>query len=75
MVPVPLRLAESVLTAVPPPDGASWLTAGSVEFPVEDPIEVGVHAIGAIDRAIYHGAYPQGTAIQIESFDVWGAHP
>jgi hypothetical protein len=39
---------------------------------VDDPVEVGLHAIGMIDRAIYHGAFPEGTAIRFEGFKVWG---
>ena len=35
----------------------------SVSFPVEDPVEVGLHAIGKIERVFYPGAYPAGTAI------------
>jgi hypothetical protein len=53
-------------------DGETWFTAGHVAFPVEDPIQVGLHAIGHIDRTIYHGAYPDGTAIRFESFQLWG---
>jgi hypothetical protein len=26
-----------------------------------------------IDRTIYHGAYPEGTAIRFACFDVWTA--
>ena len=52
-------------------DGAGWFTVGGVEFPVEDPVEVGLHAIGNIDRTIYHGAYPEGTAIRFEAFEMW----
>jgi hypothetical protein len=33
--------------------------------------EVGLHAIGSIDRTLYPGAYPEGTAIRFESFDLW----
>jgi hypothetical protein len=33
-------------------------------------VQVGVHAIGMIDRTIYHGAYPDGTAIRFTSFKV-----
>jgi len=29
-------------------DGANWLTCGEVNFPAEDPIQIGIHAIGAI---------------------------
>jgi hypothetical protein len=35
-------------------------------------LQIGQHAIGNIDRSIYHGAYPDGTAIRFESFEVWG---
>jgi hypothetical protein len=42
-----------------------------VAFPVEDPLQVGLHAIGHIDRSVYHGAYPDGTAIRFESFQLW----
>ena len=54
-------------------DGEEWFTVGNVGFPVEDPVEVGLHAIGNIDRTIYHGAYPEGTAIRFESFQLWSA--
>jgi regulation of enolase protein 1 (concanavalin A-like superfamily) len=53
-------------------DGERWFTVGHVEFPVEDPVQVGLHAIGNIDRSVYHGAYPDGTAIRFESFQLWG---
>jgi tetratricopeptide (TPR) repeat protein/regulation of enolase protein 1 (concanavalin A-like superfamily) len=52
-------------------DGERWFTVGSVRFPVEGPVQVGVHAIGKIDRAVYRGAYPDGTAIRFESFHIW----
>jgi hypothetical protein len=52
-------------------DGEEWFTVGYAEFPVEDPVEVGLHAIGDIDRTTYHGAFPEGTAIRFESFHLW----
>ena len=54
-------------------DGENWFTAGTVTFPAADPVQVGVHAIGRIDRTVYHGAYPDGTAIRFESFRMWEA--
>jgi len=54
-------------------DGKSWFTVGQVEFSVEGPLQVGLHATGNIDRTIYHGAFPEGTAIRFESFQLWGA--
>ena len=53
-------------------DGAAWFSVGEVEFPVEGTLKVGLHAIGMIDRTIYHGVYPDGTAIRFESFTLWG---
>jgi hypothetical protein len=53
-------------------DGERWFTAGAVTFP-QEPVQVGVFAIGRIDRAVYHGAYPDGTAIRFESFRLWEA--
>jgi regulation of enolase protein 1 (concanavalin A-like superfamily) len=53
-------------------DGENWFTVGGVTFPVEDPVQVGLHAIGNIDRAIYRGAHPDGTTIRFESFQLWG---
>jgi regulation of enolase protein 1 (concanavalin A-like superfamily) len=64
------RIGERV-SALCSADGAEWFTVGGMAFPVEDPVEVGLHAIGVIDRTIYHGAYPEGTAIRFERFQLW----
>jgi tetratricopeptide (TPR) repeat protein len=60
-------------------DGRHWFAVGQAAFPVEDPgthaqrgCAVGLHAIGNIDRTIYHGAFPEGTATRFESFQMWG---
>jgi hypothetical protein len=53
-------------------DGEQWYTVGHVAFPSESQLRVGLHAIGFIDRTIYHGAYREGTAIRFESFELWG---
>jgi hypothetical protein len=52
-------------------DGESWFTVGTVTFSVEDPVQVGVYAVGNIDRTVYRDAYPEGTAICFESFQLW----
>jgi tetratricopeptide (TPR) repeat protein len=52
-------------------DDQAWFTVGQTEFPTENPLEVGLHAIGSIDRTIYPGAYPNGTAIGFQSFGLW----
>ena len=48
-------------------DGTQWFTLGDVDFPVADPIQVGVFAVGDIDRLIYQAAHPEGTAIRFTS--------
>ena len=48
-----------------------WFTIVQPVFPTEGPVHVGLHAIGAIDRTIYHGTYPDGTAIRFESLTLW----
>jgi hypothetical protein len=68
-----LERVDDQVEALCSADGESWFTVGQVPFPVEDPVQVGLHAIGNIDRTIYRGAYPDGTAIRFESFQLWGA--
>jgi len=53
-------------------DGKAWFSVGQIDFPTTGPLQVGLHAIGMIDRTIYHGAYPDGAAIRFESFQLWG---
>ena len=60
------------MTALCSSDGKEWFTVGQVDFPAEDSIQVGLHANGNIDCIIYHGAYPDGSAIWFESFTLWG---
>jgi class 3 adenylate cyclase/tetratricopeptide (TPR) repeat protein len=54
-------------------DGRAWFTAGAVEFPYTEGEQIGLYANGMIDRTIYRGAYPEGTAIRFESCTVWTA--
>jgi tetratricopeptide (TPR) repeat protein len=53
-------------------DGEHWFSAGSVGFSRAEGEQVGLHAIGSIDRTIYHGAYPEGTAMHFTSVEVGG---
>jgi regulation of enolase protein 1 (concanavalin A-like superfamily) len=52
-------------------DGENWLTCGTMTLPMDDPIQVGIHAIGMIDRTIYCGAYKEGTATVFRKFRIW----
>jgi hypothetical protein len=53
-------------------DGSTWFAVGTAFFAVEDPVRVGIHAIGAIDRLIYRDAHSQGTAVRFGTFRLWG---
>jgi tetratricopeptide (TPR) repeat protein/regulation of enolase protein 1 (concanavalin A-like superfamily) len=68
-----LERTGSRVNALCSADGESWFTAGHVDFPVEDPVQVGLFAMSYIDRTIHHGAFPEGTAIRFESFRLWGS--
>jgi predicted ATPase/class 3 adenylate cyclase len=52
-------------------DGTEWYLVGKTEFSVDDPVMVGLVAMGDIDRGIYFGAFREGTAIRFESFELW----
>lgn len=67
-----LERHDSRVNALCSADEVEWFTVGYVEFPVEKPVEIGLYAIGSIDRTIYNGAYPDRTAIRFESFQLWG---
>lgn len=68
-----LRLARQAnkVRALCSRDGETWFSAGQIEFPVTDPLKIGLHAVGWIDRLIYPSPYPAGTAIHFESFSLW----
>jgi tetratricopeptide (TPR) repeat protein/regulation of enolase protein 1 (concanavalin A-like superfamily) len=52
-------------------DGENWLTCGKMKLPMDDPIQVGIHAIGMIDRTVYCGEYKEGTATVFRNFRIW----
>ena len=62
------RLLQALCSA----EGKRWTKVGHVDFLPPVPLQIGVYAIGDIDRTIYHGAYPDGTAVRFESFQAWG---
>jgi hypothetical protein len=70
---IALRLDRraGAVTALCSADGEEWWSVGRAEFPAEDPVEVGLYACGMFNRLIYPGAYPEGTAIRFESFELW----
>jgi class 3 adenylate cyclase/tetratricopeptide (TPR) repeat protein/regulation of enolase protein 1 (concanavalin A-like superfamily) len=68
-----LRLERSgdELTSYCSTDGENWFTCGKAILPIEDPIQVGIYAIGMIDRTIYCGEYKEGTATVFRNFRIW----
>ncbi|MBM3212087.1 tetratricopeptide repeat protein, partial [Candidatus Poribacteria bacterium] len=52
-------------------DGKSWMLCGKLEFPAGDSVQVGLHAIGMIDRTIYCGEYREGTGTLFRNFRIW----
>ncbi len=66
-----LEWADGQVRALCSADGQAWYIAGSVALPYDARAQVGVYACGNIDRGIYPGAYPEGTAIRFESFRCW----
>jgi len=51
-------------------DGVNWHAVGETAFPAAALAQVGLVAIGDLDRTIYPGAYTEGTAIRFASFDL-----
>jgi len=52
-------------------DGKSWRYAGGCELSTREALHLGLHAIGHINRMVYPGAYPHGTAIRFNEFWIW----
>ncbi|MCB0080953.1 MAG: hypothetical protein KDE47_08495, partial [Caldilineaceae bacterium] len=48
-------------------DGTRWYSVGTVDFPVSDPVAVGVVAIGFVPRYVYPGAHSEGTAVRFSA--------
>ncbi|HUX86682.1 MAG TPA: AAA family ATPase, partial [Chloroflexota bacterium] len=70
--PITLRMERvgDRVTGLCSADGVHWQRVGSVDLPVGDVIGVGVYAGGEIDRSIYNGAFPDGTAMRFAAFEV-----
>lgn len=68
-----IRLARhgDQISALGSADGDTWFRVGQTTLRLADPLQVGLHAVGWIDRTIYHGAYPNGTAVRFDNFHLW----
>jgi len=51
--------------------GKQQIVGRGILWALDDPIQLGICAIGMIDRTIYCGAYPDGTATVFRDFKLW----
>jgi tetratricopeptide (TPR) repeat protein len=70
--PLWLRLERTgpTVSALCSPDGAQWYSVGSVSFPVEDPVDVGLFVDGMVRPEIYPRAYAAGSEGRFASFEL-----
>jgi class 3 adenylate cyclase/tetratricopeptide (TPR) repeat protein len=54
------------------PDGEQWYQVGEAGWDVDGPVQIGLHAIGDMDRLVYPGSFAEGTAIAFRDVRVWG---
>jgi regulation of enolase protein 1 (concanavalin A-like superfamily) len=66
-----LERKNGLVRALCSTDGASWWTVGQVEFSASDPVEIGLFAVGKIERYLYPGAFPEGSAIRFDEFRLY----
>jgi hypothetical protein len=52
-------------------NGEEWYSVGRVDFGSGEPPVVGLYGIGWLQREIHPGAFPEGSAIRFESFEIW----
>jgi DNA-binding SARP family transcriptional activator len=52
-------------------EGRQWFSVGQGCLPACDPVQVGLHAVGWIDRTVYLGAHADGAAIRFAAFEMW----
>ena len=65
------RLIDRYLTGDLDPETSAQMRVYLDSHPGRRGVMAGLHAIGAIDRTIYHGAYPEGAAIRFTTFEMW----
>ncbi len=66
-----LEWREGQVVALCSADGQQWFSVGRVAFPATGSCQAGLYAIGDINRVVYPGAYPDGTAIRFTEFHLW----
>jgi hypothetical protein len=67
-----LEWQEGVAKALCSADGVQWYRIGEIPWEAREPILVGMHAIGDLDRMVYPGRHAEGTVIRFRDIRVWG---
>lgn len=63
--------SESQFNAFCSMDGENWMKCGIIDLEVDDPLQVGIYALGYIDRAFCYEEYREGTATLFKNFRLW----
>ena len=63
------------LSAACSSDRESWWDVGGCELSSGEPLYLGLHANGHINRMVYPGAFSAGTAIRFQEFWLWKGFP
>jgi len=63
-----LERKNGLVRALCSADGATWSTVGQVGFSASEAVEIGLFAVGKIERYLYPGAFPEGSAIRFDEF-------
>jgi tetratricopeptide (TPR) repeat protein/regulation of enolase protein 1 (concanavalin A-like superfamily) len=66
-----LERIDNLFSAYCSADGQNWLTCGKLTMPMDNPVQIGIHAIGTIERTIHCGSFKDGTATLFRRFRVW----
>jgi hypothetical protein len=66
-----LEWNNSRVRALCSPDGIEWFLLGTGELAGEGPVEVGMCALGEIDRMIHYGEFAEGVAIRFMRATLW----
>jgi class 3 adenylate cyclase/predicted ATPase len=66
-----MRRTEERVDALCSVDGDVWFSVGHVDLPVDDPVQVGVYAIGIRDPVIYPHVCADNAAVRFEAFRMW----
>jgi tetratricopeptide (TPR) repeat protein len=65
-----LERSGSTVRALCSGDGREWSAVGEAEFTVEDPLDVGLFADGAVHPEVYPRSYGSGSTVRFAAFEL-----